>query len=393
MGCGGSIRARAVSRRVACRPGRASCNRTESHRAVRLRPSGARLHRPWMSPPHRTALAPSRLNREPAGYHPPGAALWSCCLPCSSRAPLRSRPPTEIPALPAGLLDENDVRDFHPFIEGFAHVVDCEGRGGNGDQGFHLHARLGGGGHCGSYFHAILAQPRGHINVRQRQWMTKRYPFRGPLRRRDSRDPRHFQRIPLWILQSPHCAHDARLHLHKTPRRRRSCRHRFLRHVHHPHFAFLSVMRQLCHVRAPRRYPFSVTRRHSRRSQFFRVPLALPGSNSPSLTPRYHPTLATSAPSLPAFGRSTPRARAKNASAPSFPSMPPPVAPPPAATRAPALRPTNQSPAPQIVRTSPSLKRDSPATRTPACPGTFRTPPASPAGSPPHRRRIPRPWL
>src|SRR6266478_876444 len=245
--------------------------------------------------------------------------------------------------------------------------------------------------------------------------MTKRYPFRGLLCRRDSRDPRHFQRIPFRVFQPPDGVHNTRLHLHKTLRRRRSCRHRFLRHVHHPHFAFLSVMRQLCHVRAPRRYPFSVTRRHSRRSQFFRVPLALSGSNSPSLTPRYHPTLATSAPSLPAFGRSTPRTRAKNASAPSFPSMPPPVAPPPAealkektglthlmpppvapppaATRAPALRPTNQSPAPQIVRTSPSLKRDSPATRTPACPGTFRTPPASPAGSPPHRRRIPRPWL
>src|SRR5713226_6556799 len=393
MECAASTPARAVFRRVACRPGRAFCNRRESHRAVRRRPSGAHPHRPWRSPLRRMDQAPSRSTRAPADYPPPGAVSRSCWLPCSSCAPPRRLSPMEISALSTRLLGEYDTRDFHRFIEGFAHVVHSEGCGGNGDQGFHFHAGLGGGGHCGSYFYAILAQPCGHINVRQRQWMTKRYPLRGSLCRRDSRDPRHFQRIPFRVFQPPDGVHNTRLHLHKTLRRRRSCRHRFLRHVHHPHFAFLSVMRQLCHVRAPRRYPFSVTRRHSRRSQFFRVPLALPGSNSPSLTPRYHPTLATSAPSLPAFGRSTPRTRAKNASAPSFPSMPPPVAPPPAATRAPALRPTNQSPAPQIVRTSPSLKRDSPATRTPACPGTFRTPPASPAGSPPHRRRIPRPWL
>jgi len=64
--------------------------------------------------------------------------------PCSSRAPLHSLSPMEVSTLPPGLGGENDVRDFHPFIEGFAHIVDCEGRGGNGDQGFHFHARLGG---------------------------------------------------------------------------------------------------------------------------------------------------------------------------------------------------------------------------------------------------------
>src|SRR5229473_5750259 len=299
----------------------------------------------------------------------------------------------EVSTLPPGLLGENDIRDFHPFIEGFAHVVDCEGRGGNGDQGLHLHARLGGRGHCGSNFHAILAQPCGHINVRQRQWMTKRYPFRSLLRCRDTGDPRHFQWIPLRVFQPPDRAHDARLHLHKTSRRRRSRRHRFLRHVDHPHFACLSVMRQLCHIRAFRLRPSSVTPKRSRQSRSFLGLLAPPGNNSPSPTPRYHPTLATSAPSLPAFGRSTPRTRAKNASAPSFPSMPPPVAPPPAATRAPPLRPTNQSPAPQTIQTSPSSIPDSLATRTPASPGTFRTPPVSPAGSPPHRKRIPLPGL
>src|SRR6266851_2888641 len=393
MGCGGSIRARAVSRRVACRPVRASCNRRESRRGVRRRPSEARPRRPWRSPPRRTARAPSRSSREPAGYLPPAAALRSCCLPCSSPAPLRSLSPMEIPALPPGLLDQNDVRDFHPFIEGFAHVVDCEGRGGNGDQGFHLHARLGGGGHCGSYFHAILAQPRGHINVRQRQWMTKRYPFRGPLRRRDSRDPRHFQRIPLWILQSPHCAHDARLHLHKTPRRRRSCRHRFLRHVHHPHFAFLSVMRQLGHLCAPRLRLSSITLKHSRRSRSFLGLLAPPGNSLPSPAPRCRPSLAISTPSLPALALATPHARAKNASARAFPSKLPPAVPQPTATRAPPHRSTNQSRAPQIIQTSPSSKRDSPAIRTPACPGKFRRRRAFLAEWPPHRKRIPHPWL
>src|SRR5216684_8699382 len=299
MGCGGSIRAHAVSRRVVCRPGRASCNRTESHREVRPRPSGARLHRPWRSPPHRTARAPSRSTREPAGYLPPAAALWSCCLPCSSRAPLRSLTPMEIPALPPGLLDQNDVRDFHPFIEGFAHVVDCEGRGGNGDQGFHFHARLGGRGHRGSYFHAILAQPCGHINVRQRQWMTKRYPFRGPLCGRDSRDPRHFQRIPLRVFQPPDRTHDARLHFHKTPCRRRSRRHRFLRHVNHPHFALLSVVRKLCHTRKPRPRPSSVTRKRSRRSRSFPGLPAPPESNLPSKARQHRPSPATLTLSLP----------------------------------------------------------------------------------------------
>src|SRR5713226_9834640 len=393
MGCGGSIRARAVSRRVACRPGRASCNRTESHRAVRPRPSGARLHRPWRSPPRRTARAPSRSTREPAGYLPPAAALWSCCLPCSSRAPLRSRPPMEIPALPPGLLDQNDVRDFHPFIEGFAHVVDCEGRGGNGDQGFHFHARLGGGGHCGKYFNAILAQPRGHINVRQRQWMTKRYPLRGSLCRRDPGDPRHFQRIPFRVFQPPDRAHDARLHLHESLRRLRSGRHRLFRHVHHPHFAFLSVVRQLGHVRLVRLRLSLLTRKHSHQLRYSPYPRVPPGSNSLSPAPRYRPSLATSTPLLLALVHATPRARAKNAPAQAFRSMLPPAAPRQRATHAPPLHSTNQSRAPQTIRTSPSSKPGSRANRTPVCLGRFQRRPASPAGSPPRRKRIPHPWL
>src|SRR5205814_2218551 len=79
-----------------------------------------------------------------AGHRPPAAAQLSCPPSCPPRPPRGSLPRAQGPALHAGLLGENDVRDFHPFIEGFAHVVDCEGSGGNGDQGFHFHARLGG---------------------------------------------------------------------------------------------------------------------------------------------------------------------------------------------------------------------------------------------------------
>src|SRR6266849_562644 len=91
---------------------------------------------------------------------------------------LRARPAV-IAALPAALFDEKDLPDFDSLIQSFAHVVDREGCGGNRDQRFHLHARLRGGGYVRAYFHAIFAQPRGPINLRQRQWMTKRYPLGG----------------------------------------------------------------------------------------------------------------------------------------------------------------------------------------------------------------------
>src|SRR5882762_7578334 len=352
MECAASTPARAVFQRAACRPGRAFCNRRESRRAARRRLSAARPRRPWRSPPRKPLQAPSRSIRAPAGYHPQATALPFCALPYSSRAPLWSLPPMEVPALPAGLLGENDVRDFHPLIEGFAHVVDCEGRGGNGDQGFHFHARLGG---------------------------------------RDSRDPRHFQRIPLRVFQPPDRAHHSRLHFHKTPCRRRSCRHRFLRHIDHPHFALLSVVRKLCHTREPRPRPSSVTRKRSRRSRSFRGLPAPPESNSPSKARQYRPSPATLTLSLPLPRHPNPRARAKNAPARVFPSMPRRAEPRPTARRAPPHRSTNQSRAPQTIRTSPSSKRDSPANRTPACPGTFQTRPVSPAESPPHRKKIPLP--
>src|SRR5216684_893777 len=157
MECAAWTRARAVSRRVACHPARASCNRTKSHREARPLLSGARRHRPWRFPPRRTAQAPSRSNRAPVDYPPPAAILFFCALPCLSRASWRSLSPVEVSALPAGLFHENDVRDFHTFVEGFAHIVDREGRGGYGDQCFHFHACLGSRGHRGLHFYAILA--------------------------------------------------------------------------------------------------------------------------------------------------------------------------------------------------------------------------------------------
>src|SRR5882724_649102 len=58
----------------------------------------------------------------------------------------------------------------------------------------------------------------------------------------------------------------------------------------------------------------------------------------------------------------------------------------------PPPRSTNRLPAPRTIRKLPSSKPDSPATQTPASPGTSRKPQASPAASPPHRNKIPLPW-
>src|SRR6267143_6128890 len=123
MECAALTLSRAVFRRVACRPVPASCNRRESRPAVHRPPSAARPRRPWKFPPRKTLQAPSLLNRAPAGYPPPAAALPFCARPWSSLSPRRRLPPTEVSALTPGLLGEHDVRDFHSFIEGFAHVV------------------------------------------------------------------------------------------------------------------------------------------------------------------------------------------------------------------------------------------------------------------------------
>jgi hypothetical protein len=63
----------------------------------------------------------------------------------------------EIAGLPASFFDENDASDFDALIQGFAHVVNREGCGGNGDQGFHLHTGLSGRRHRRLKLNAILA--------------------------------------------------------------------------------------------------------------------------------------------------------------------------------------------------------------------------------------------
>jgi len=60
----------------------------------------------------------------------------------------------EVPALPAGLVGENDVCDFHPLIEGFAHVVDCEAAAVTATRAS-ISTPVWRRGHCGSYFHAF----------------------------------------------------------------------------------------------------------------------------------------------------------------------------------------------------------------------------------------------
>src|SRR5438552_2686868 len=393
MECGVLPHAREVSRRVACHPGRASCNRRESRREAYPQPLRARLPRLWKPPPRRTGQAPLRSDRAPADYRPQAAILCFYAQPWSSGAPFGRHLPTEIPALAARLFDENNVRDFHPFIEGFAHVVDREGRCGNRYQGFHFHARLGGRGHCGLHFHAILAQPRGHINVRQGQWVTKRYPLRGPLGCGNSRNPRHFQGIPFRVFQPPDGVHHTRFHLYKTTCRCCSHRHRLVGHVDHSHFALFSVMRQLRHKRSPRRRPSSVTPKRSRRPRSFLVPPAPLGNSSPAPALQYHPSLATSTLSPQASSRATPLVLARNASARTFRSTLPPVVLRAAATAAPPRRTTSQSQAPQTIQTSPSSKPDCPANRTQACPGTSQTLRASRGGLQRHRKKTPRPWL
>src|SRR5208283_968805 len=147
---------------------------------------------------------PCSRGRAPTDYHPPAAA--SRIFP-----PPRSSLPSSqffltraeiVSALSPGLPQEIHVGNLDRFIQRFAHVVDRQGGTRGGHQRFHLHPGLRSRRHCGSYFHPIFAQPRGHINVREWEWMTKRYPLRRALGSSDSRDPCYFQGISLGIFQA-----------------------------------------------------------------------------------------------------------------------------------------------------------------------------------------------
>src|SRR5258708_2987549 len=117
----------------------------------------------------------------------------------SARPPPTNSVPAKIATLAPGLFQEKHVRDFDAFIEGFAHVVDREGCGSNGNQSFHLDAGLGRRRNVGAYLHAIFAQASGHINVGEGQGMTKRYPLSGAFGGSNSGDASDFQRISLGI--------------------------------------------------------------------------------------------------------------------------------------------------------------------------------------------------
>src|SRR6266446_529121 len=221
--------------------------------------------------------------------------------------------------------------------------------------------------------------------------MTKRYPFRRPFCSRNPRNPRHFQRIPLWILQPSDGAHHPRLHLYEPSRLRRPCRHRLRRHVYHAHFTPVPVMRKLCHL-APRPHPSAAAPIPSPPPQSCPGPRAPPKNNSPLPAPQCLPIPAISKPSLQAPLRATLPAPAESVPTPVSHSALLPAALPPAAAAEPPPRSTNRSPAARTIRTLPSSKPGSPATQTPASPGTSRTLQASPAESPLHQSKTPLPW-
>src|SRR5215831_9443631 len=100
----------------------------------------------------------------------PPAALMACCSESVARPHDGNRRSFR------GFLQQADAGDFDSFIESLAHVVDREGSASNGNQCFHLHARLGGRRDPGTNVHSIFAQAGGHINVREWERMTKRYP-------------------------------------------------------------------------------------------------------------------------------------------------------------------------------------------------------------------------
>ena len=64
-------------------------------------------------------------------------------------------------------------------------------------------------------FHAILAQPCSHINVRQRKRMTKRYPFSCPFDGGNACDPGHFEGVALGVAQPAEGGHYAGRHLYE----------------------------------------------------------------------------------------------------------------------------------------------------------------------------------
>src|SRR5580765_179802 len=118
----------------------------------------------------------------------------------------------KITTLSAPFFEQKELRDLNTLVQRFAHVVNREGGGSGGDQGFHLDAGLGGGGHLSANLHAIFAHAGVHINVSEQERMTKRYPLGGALGSQDAGDAGDFKRIALGIFEFADPGQDARRH-------------------------------------------------------------------------------------------------------------------------------------------------------------------------------------
>src|SRR4029077_11339777 len=88
---------------------------------------------------------------------------------------------------------------------------------------------------------------RSHINVRQRERMTKRYPLRGAFCGGDSGDARDFQRIAFGVLEAAHSGHDAGLHCYEGVGFGGARGHLLGGDVDHLHFAAFAIVGEFWH--------------------------------------------------------------------------------------------------------------------------------------------------
>lgn len=141
--------------------------------------------------------------------------------------------------------EEVNVRNLHRFVEGLTHIVNRKGGAGGGDKRFHFNAGLRSSRHFGKYFYSIFAQARGHINVSERDGVTKRYPLRSALGSSDAGDAGDLQRIALGILEAANGADHPGRHADKGVGDGGARSDGFGRDVDHVDFAALGVVRQL----------------------------------------------------------------------------------------------------------------------------------------------------
>jgi hypothetical protein len=95
------------------------------------------------------------------------------------------------------------------------------------------------------YFYSIFAQARGHINVSERDGVTKRYPLRSALGSGDAGDASDLQRIALGIFEAANGADHTGRHADKGVGDGGARSDGFARDVDHVDFAALGVVRQL----------------------------------------------------------------------------------------------------------------------------------------------------